>query len=69
MRPWKWPGSREAGVKSRPAAAWGAGPAASILLSGGQASPEQLNQALAFRPSVVHFATHFLKSAGDDRRR
>jgi CHAT domain-containing protein/tetratricopeptide (TPR) repeat protein len=46
--------------------AWGAPRSESILLSGGQASPEQLNQALAFRPSVVHFATHFLKSAGDE---
>jgi CHAT domain-containing protein len=46
--------------------AWGAPRSESILHSGGQASPEQLNQALAFRPSVVHFATHFLKSAGDE---
>jgi CHAT domain-containing protein len=33
-------------------------------LTGDQASLQPLDQALARRPSIVHFATHFLQSAG-----
>ena len=45
--------------------AWGAGRPDAILLTGERASLQSLDLALARRPSVVHFATHFLKSAGD----
>jgi CHAT domain-containing protein len=45
--------------------AWAAGPARSVLLSGGQASLEQVTEALRGRPSILHFATHFLASGGD----
>ncbi len=45
--------------------AWGAGTSGSVLLSGGQASLEQLTEALRGRPSILHFATHFLNSGGD----
>ncbi len=42
--------------------AWGK-PSGSQLLSGQQSSLKGLNEALAQRPSVIHFATHFVKSA------
>jgi CHAT domain-containing protein/tetratricopeptide (TPR) repeat protein len=42
--------------------AWGK-PSGSLLLSGQQCSLKGLNEALAQRPSVLHFATHFVKSA------
>jgi CHAT domain-containing protein/tetratricopeptide (TPR) repeat protein len=42
--------------------AWGK-PSGSLLLSGQQSSLKGLNEALAQRPSVLHFAMHFVKSA------
>jgi CHAT domain-containing protein/tetratricopeptide (TPR) repeat protein len=45
--------------------AWGK-PPGSLLLSGQQSSLKGLNEALAQRPSVLHFATHFVKSAATE---
>lgn len=55
-------GGREIGAAVR---AWGRGPSGSVLLSGRQASIGQLTAALRDRPSILHFATHFLRSGGD----
>lgn len=44
--------------------AWGGRSSNDLFLSGADATVGQLRDALARRPAVLHFATHFLQSAG-----
>ncbi len=44
--------------------AWGGGASKDLFLSGASATVGQLRDALARRPAILHFATHFLPSAG-----
>lgn len=44
--------------------AWGSGSSNDLFLSGAGATVGQLRDALARRPAILHFATHFLPSAG-----
>ncbi|HSW50007.1 MAG TPA: CHAT domain-containing protein, partial [Bryobacteraceae bacterium] len=39
-----------------------------VLLTGADATLRRLDSALSHRPSVLHFATHFLKSASDTKQ-
>lgn len=39
-----------------------------VLLTGAEATLHRLDEALSRKPSVLHLATHFLKSAGDTRQ-
>jgi CHAT domain-containing protein/tetratricopeptide (TPR) repeat protein len=45
--------------------AWGASSSGSVFLSGAEASRGRLKAALRSCPTILHFATHFLKSVGD----
>jgi CHAT domain-containing protein/Tfp pilus assembly protein PilF len=45
--------------------AWRAASPGTVLLTGSRATIHGLEQALGRNPSILHFATHFLKSAGD----
>ena len=44
------------------ARAWRSRDGGAVLLEGADASPERLQHALAARPSVIHFAAHFLQA-------
>jgi CHAT domain-containing protein len=44
--------------------AWGGGSSNDLFLSGAGATVGKLRGALALRPTILHFATHFLQSAG-----